>query len=152
MFDLSGRFGIGGNKSSGMVHGKWGSTSFKSMRTVNGISSQKDQVLAQQANNADSGIGVARKREWTSPESLKSANIASAANNVPRPKKFFKSRDTASKPQEQQINAENVSEETLHSSNSRVEIGNYIVTHYIYSLGRGIDNKCIQNSIQLKPY
>ena len=134
MLHLLGRFGIGGNKSSGMVHGKWGATSFTSLRKVNGISSSKDPVLGQQANNADSGIGVARKREWASPEGSQSINNASVVNNVPRPKKFFKSRDTASKPQDlmQQVNSETASEEKSHSILPRVETGNYIILQGIF--------------------
>lgn len=86
-----GRFGIGGSKSSGIVQGKWGSTSFTSLKKVNGIGSKNDQSITQQTYNVDSGIGVGKKREWTSSEITSSVNNASAVSNVPRPKKFFKS-------------------------------------------------------------
>ena len=107
-----GRFGIGGSKSSGIAVGKWGSTSYTSLKKPNGFSSQKDQAVTLQSSNTDSGIGVARKREWTNSEMPQSLSSSSVANSVPRPKKFFKSRDTSSKPSEQpqQVNTEIISE------------------------------------------
>ena len=101
-----------------MVHGKWGATSFTSMRTVNGINSSKDHSIPQQANTiSDSGMGVARKREWTTPDAPQSANNTSTLYTAPRPKKFFKSRDPTSK-QEQtpESNLDNISESILHEN------------------------------------
>ena len=126
MYYISGRFGIGGNKSSGIVQGKWGSTSFTSFKKVNAIGSKNDQPMTQQAYNVESGIGVGKKREWNSSEITSSVNNASAVNNVPRPKKFFKSRDATPKlcEQTQPMNIENASEIKLHStSRSIVETG-----------------------------
>lgn len=101
-----------------MVHGKWGATSFTSLRTVNGINSSTDQSISQQPNTiADSGIGVARKREWAAQEASQSANNTSSMYTAPRPKKFFKSRDTTSK-QEQlpESNLDNISGSKLHEN------------------------------------
>ena len=126
LYYILGRFGIGGSKSSGIVQGKWGSTSFTSLKKVNGIGSKNDQSITQQTYNVESGISVGKKREWTSSEITSSVNNASAVSNVPRPKKFFKSRDATPKlcEQTQPINTENVSEIKLHStSRSIVETG-----------------------------
>ena len=101
-----------------MVHGKWGATSFTSLRTVNGINSSKDHAIPQQTNTIeDSGIGVARKREWATQEVPRSANNTSTLYTTPRPKKFFKSRDTSSK-QEQvpESNLDNIKESKLHEN------------------------------------
>ena len=99
-----------------MVHGKWGATSFTSLRTVNGITSSKDHSIPQQPNSIeDSGIGVSRKREFTSKEATPSVN-ASTIFAAPRPKKFFKSRDTTSKQEPTlETNNDNISETKLHS-------------------------------------
>ena len=90
-----GRFGVGVNKSAGMVHGKWGSTSFTSMRTVNGIGSKIETSSNYQSNNIyDPDVEVPKQRDWPPQEQQPKVNNTSVYN-APRPKKFFKSRDTA---------------------------------------------------------
>ena len=109
-----------------MVQGKWGATSFTSFKKSNGIGSLKDQSVTQHSYNADSGIGVAKKREWASSDIASSVNNPSGASNVPRPKKFFKSRDTTPKTceQMQEINRENISDGKLQTTSvSREESG-----------------------------
>ena len=109
-----------------MVQGKWGATSFTSFKKSNGIGSLKDQSVTQQPYNADSGIGVAKKREWASSDISSSVNNPSVASNVPRPKKFFKSRDTTPKTydQMQELNRENISDVKLQTTSvSREESG-----------------------------
>ena len=101
-----------------MVHGKWGATSFTSLRTVNGINSSKEQSIPPPPNSiSDSGIGVARKREWTVPDAPQAVKNTSTLYAAPRPKKFFKSRDTTSK-QEQisESNVDNISETNLQEN------------------------------------
>ena len=64
-----GRFGVGVNKSAGMVHGKWGSTSFTSMRTVNGIGSKIETSSNYQSNNIyDPDVEVPKQRDWPPQE------------------------------------------------------------------------------------
>ena len=102
-----------------MVHGKWGATSFTSLRTVNGTGSTKDHSLYQQSSAiSDSGIGVSRKRDWPSAEPTLPVDNSAALFTAPRRKKFFKSRDTDSQQQEKtnESNIENINETKISKS------------------------------------
>ena len=100
-----GRFGVGVNKSAGMVHGKWGSTSFTSMRTVNGIGSKIETSSNYQSNNIyDPDVEAPKQKDWPPQEQQPKVNNTSVYN-APRPKKFFKSRDTAPQSHEKVLEA-----------------------------------------------
>ena len=104
---------MGVNKSAGMVHGKWGAASFTSLRTVNGTGLGNAHSISQPSKAAtDSVASVAKKREWNAaiaeppqPASIATANLYAA----PRPKKFFKSRDTLTQQSQPQLPHANVS-------------------------------------------
>ena len=117
---IQGRFGVGVNKSAGLVHGKWGATSFTSLRTVNGIGSRTDcSTSQQQSTTIDSGVGVAKKRDWDAIEKSYPASNISA----PRPNKFFKSRDTTTQSQSSvsQTNLAKSTDNNLHSTTKSIE-------------------------------
>ena len=114
---------MGVNKSAGIVTGRWGATSFTSIRTVNGtIKSSETQI----SNSVDSviGAGFATKRNWDAAETTTDVSNRSTVYAPPRPKKFFKSRDAVTIPQpvssqSLQTNIVNQNVPSIHSNHGK---------------------------------